>query len=356
MCIVPVASRLTEYTIELRIDANGDVAIALRDDQNDPIAASAIQYQAHKTLIGIVEDWRRSPEEYVGRFDELLGAALFAGKVGQYFLEHHNGGRLDGELLRIWIETTEPSLQRLPWEIAKGPGEYGILSAREEISVMRRPTDTVRIASPSPLTRALKVTFLVGPHDCAVADVRGLRLGPLKPPNTLQMRLQSELDESYSVELTDANEDNLKTAMSESDVVHFHGHGVEERDGHYLAFSRPNSSEAHLFSPQSVPVQSGGPRIALVVACQSGEPMNSAPVGFTDTGVPVVIAMQRTVSEDTALKFCEAFYKELATGTLDSAVFKGRRAMESEIGGNPRGTPVVYCRYKGGPLVMHEGK
>ena len=98
----------------------------------------------------------------------------------------------------------------------------------------------------------------------------------------------------------------------------------------------------------------------MLNACQSAtrDPRNFVWTGVAPAllraKVPAVVAMQFSISDDTAIVFAKNFYKVLSAGLpLDAAVAYGRRAImdrEEDERDQDWGVPVLYLRSEEGVI------
>ncbi|HEX6526889.1 MAG TPA: CHAT domain-containing protein [Streptosporangiaceae bacterium] len=141
-------------------------------------------------------------------------------------------------------------------------------------------------------------------------------------------------------------------------VFHFIGHGGWDGElGGYLRLGQEDGASDiqwtaaairddlafavrdDLDSPDQV---FGAPRLAVLNACQSGQPDEhrgtlAAAAGLAELNVPAVIAMQGPVRGRAAARFAKGLYETLTTGgPLDRAVTRARVAITDEFPQNQR--------------------
>jgi hypothetical protein len=152
--------------------------------------------------------------------------------------------------------------------------------------------------------------------------------------------------------------DNLRDELRSfgADIFHFVGHGVpgalvieEEASGKGVEMEATHLRAAF---------RSGAlPRLIVLNAC-SGAMAEEAPFsglaqGFLRQGVPAVVAMQASITDDAAVIFTRYFYRDLVeTGAVDAALTEARLRMQ--VNGHPIewGTPVLYMRALSGQLFQ----
>jgi hypothetical protein len=145
-----------------------------------------------------------------------------------------------------------------------------------------------------------------------------------------------------------ALEDRLKKAQESGTpfhVVHFDGHGVFRKDLGLggLCFEEPEDKEklekrrSKIIDAQELAAVIRDFRIPLffLEACETAkaeeDPTASVAAALLDQGVASVVAMSHSVLVETARRFVEIFYRELAGGSLvGEAMLAGQRALKSD--------------------------
>ena len=128
-------------------------------------------------------------------------------------------------------------------------------------------------------------------------------------------------------------------------VVHFDGHGVFRKDLGLggLCFEDPQDAQklekrrSQLIDAKDLAAVIRDHRIPLffLEACQSAkaeeDPTTSVAAALLDEGVASVVAMSHTVLVETARRFVESFYQQIASGTrVGEAMLAGQRALKSD--------------------------
>lgn len=234
----------------------------------------------------------------------------------------------DGERM-LTIDTTEPRILRLPWELLRDEGGY-LFS--DGISVRRRmhkvkPQDIQPFDLP---VRILMVTCrpdgagFIDPRSIATPLLESLDALPeqfevefLRPP-TLK-----ELDER----LRDASQPRVH-------IVHFDGHGVYDKGiglG-FLLFEDENHQRHQVDAEQlGTLLNKSGIPLMVLNACQSAQPDDRNPFAsvasrLIESGVGGVVAMNYSVLVETAKRFTCEFYGALARGqSVNAAIDSARR-------------------------------
>ncbi len=96
-------------------------------------------------------------------------------------------------------------------------------------------------------------------------------------------------------------------------------------------------------------------RLITLIACHGGaqagtDPFSGVGRALVERGIPAVLAMQRSIGVDTATRFTEHFYRNLArTGRVDVAANEARLQLHL-LGNREWATPALFMRLKDGLL------
>lgn len=232
----------------------------------------------------------------------------------------------DGERV-LTIDTTEPRILRLPWELLRDEGGY-LFS--EKISVRRRmhKVKPEAIQPFEPPVRILMVTCR--PDGAGFIDPRSIAAPLLDALDALPEQFEVEflrpptlkaLDER----LRDENQPRVH-------IVHFDGHGVYDKSVGlgFLLFEDEAHQRNQVDAEQlGTLLNNSGIPLMVLNACQSAQPDERNPFAsvasrLIESGVGGVVAMNYSVLVETAKRFTREFYGALARGgsvgaALDSA-------------------------------------
>lgn len=295
-----------------------------------------------------------SPEE-VG--DELF-RAIFQGDLLKSFQGCLDKAK-DGPGLRIRLRLNDvPRLARLPWEYlyqARGRGFLALSSRTPVIRYLELSEGLDTLLVEPPLRVLAVISTPRGYRELAEADEEWRRLGEAVKPLCDRGLLQLERLERPTRE---ALEERLRTG-GPFHVLHFVGHGgwSEMRGGGVLVFEDGEGRGVPVAGQSLAYLLRDHPslRLAVLNACNGARA--SSEDTFTGTaqvlvqhGVPAVVAMQSEVTDATACRFAERFYRALADGLpVDACVGEVRKTLAAEA--NPEwGTPVLYLRATDGRL------
>ena len=276
--------------------------------------------------------------------------------------------------LQLQFHRDAQDLSNLPWEFLYIPEQHDrnlmqgffFSGQRKELILTRLVPQSRYMASGSMAENLRILVAMSTPSDAGPVDTTDLRIffeqleaSPIKP--TVQY-----LDEEHCT--TDRFTETLQTFKPH--IVHFVGHGKEGQLGFIKKSSDDDYDETKGgLQTRWVPADQlqvlitnsdWVPRLIFLHACKgavasSNEAFNSCARELVYGDVPVVVAMQHSISNLDAAKFARTFYKSLGEGSdVDLAVREGRTALGNAypVWEHPRfGTPVVYLQ-TGRPIVQ----
>jgi hypothetical protein len=318
---------------------------------------------------------RRLDQSAMVDLGSQIGELLFPPSARWYFTSSISklfGNQEINQGLRIRIKCSAVELERIPWEFAylsrdsqdagRALGMRGFLVCDTRISMVRYELHS-QLMTPVQRNqsggRRRLVALLCDPED---------RRGSSAPLN-----IAEELSNLHGA-LTDASgfdfahcdpptRDVLQKLLYEgADVFHFAGHGefrAAEADGvstAYLVLQRDDgSSDEWMVDDLARRLAGKGIQLAVLGACRSAQTdgLNSwagiAP-SLIRAGIPLVIGMQYTVCDVSAIRFSKVLYEAWSKlKTIDEAVAEARSAILDlpEATGRDFATPVLYYRSGG---------
>jgi tetratricopeptide (TPR) repeat protein len=269
-------------------------------------------------------------------------------KTGRRFTVFVDSRMVKGTRKKNQAEANEAAtlLLGLPWELLHDKKGYLFLGARP-VQVRRRLPNThslegtvseppIRILLVSPRPEDEKAGYIdhrvsALPLVTALESLGDLaELTVLSPPTF----------PAFGEELNRAQE-----AGTPFHVVHFDGHGVFRKDLGLggLCFEELQDHEklekrrSHIVNADKLAEVIRDHRIPLVFldACQTAktdeDPTASVAAALLDVGVASVVAMSHSVLVETARRFVQGFYRELAAGArVGKAMLAGQRALKSD--------------------------
>jgi formylglycine-generating enzyme required for sulfatase activity len=286
-----------------------------------------------------------SGEVTIESLGRRLFQSVFAGPV--LGLWHRSLGKAGNQLrLRIRLED-DPHLLNVPWELLDDPDRGIVATERPVVRSIEGPIVPRPISMRPPL-RILAV--LSCPPALPQLDID-------KEWHILDRMLGALVANEQVVmeKLVQPTSERIRQALraEEWQVLHFVGHGLSGG----LFLGDPNG-EASPVDHETVGVLFLQDSLRLVVlnACEGACPGTSDPFsGVAQTlikrGVPAVVAMQRQVSDKTAISFAEHFYRGLARRLpIDAALMEARKELRGQ--NDPEWpVPVLYLSAPAGDLV-----
>lgn len=269
------------------------------------------------------------------RFGELLFDALMSGEVRSCFDVSLNLARRNEQGLRIRMRIEPPELAALPWELMHDKRSDSFISLSVHTPIVRY-IELQQAAEPLVARKPLNILVVISsPTDQATLSVDA--------ETGLITQALGDLVQKGDVRITtlrDANLLSIQKQLREDDyhVLHYIGHGhFGETDGEgYLVFEN-NQGRSHFVSGRKLgPLLHDEDTLRLVVlnACSTAvtaeaKPFSGVATSLVQAGIPAVVAMQTSVTDQAALQFSQVFYESIADGCpIDTAVAEGRKAIE----------------------------
>jgi hypothetical protein len=287
-------------------------------------------------------------------FGGKLFDAVFCGDIEHLFRSSLDTAARAGNGLRIRLRLPEDSeLHARPWEFLFDTESREFLAVREHTPLIRylpvaQPIPPITVEGPLRILVAM-----ASPTDHPRLDIAREWdiLCQALEPSIMSGRLKLERVRGG------CTFDNLRDALRHyhTHIFHFVGHGLpgalvlEQESGRGLEMEATHLRSAF---------PSGAlPRLIVLNACSGAidedVPFSGLAQGFLKQGVPAVVAMQASITDDAALIFTRYFYRDLIeTGAVDTSLTEARLRMQAN--GHPIewGTPVLYMRALSGQLFQ----
>jgi hypothetical protein len=247
--------------------------------------------------------------------DGIIGKSKEAARLFERFSE------VDGERM-LTIDTTEPRILRLPWELLRDEGGY-LFS--EKISVRRR-MHKVKPQSVQPFELPVRILMVTcRPDGAGFIDPRSIATPLLDALDSLPEQFEVEFLRPPTLKALD--ERLRDEAQPRVHIVHFDGHGVYDKGvGLGFLLFEDESHQRHQVDAEQLGTLLNKSGIPLMVlnACQSAQPDDKNPFAsvasrLIESGVGGVVAMNYSVLVETAKRFTREFYGALARGRSASA-------------------------------------
>lgn len=291
-------------------------------------------------------------------FGGQLFDALFQGQLLVCLGRSLDEAQRQGATLRIKLRLTDaPNLVNLPWE-------YLYYATANRFLTLSTLSPLVHFLELSEPLRPLSVTPPVGILAIAASPSDLPQLDCTRELNNLQNSL-SKLIEQQQVRVIQLQNPTLadlqrSLRQAETHVLHFIGHGVfdESTQDGQLALCDEHGRCALASAQELGKLIHNERSLRLVVlnACEGSrtslvDPFAGAAQTLVQQGVPAVIAMQFSISDQAAITFAQEFYDALADGyPVDAAVTEARVAISTRLRGGEWATPKLFMRADDGVL------
>lgn len=301
---------------------------------------------------------RSSPASTIEDFGGRLFEAVFSGDIEHLFRSSLDSAFRSGKGLRVRLRLPEDSeLHVRPWEFLFDTESREFLAVREHTPLVRylpvaQPIPPITVEGPLRVLVALSAPTDHPRLDIAREwDILRHALGPSVAAGQLDLRRVPGR----------CTFDNLRDSLRHygAHIFHFVGHGVpgalvlEQESGKGLEMEATHLRAAFPIGAL--------PRLIVLNACSGAitedVPFSGLAQGFLRQGVPAVVAMQASITDDAALIFTRYFYRDLIEiGAVDTSLTEARLRMQAN--GHPIewGTPVLYMRALSGQLFQPAAK
>ena len=300
-------------------------------------------------------DVRRSPvdREDLRRVGERLFKAVFKEAVIECFRASVEKVRAAGAGLQVCLLLDEaPELVALPWEALWDPKEQAYLADMPDLPLVRAlrgATEAQVRSQPSPPLRVLALL----PEPRGEKKLGGAtewrqileHLQPLVAAGLVQTEL---LEPPTLAELGD------RVNREPCHVLHIVAHGEREdpEAGGTLILESASGGRDRITGDDLARALSRHtpPRLVVINACHGAhaaedDAFDGLPQRLLKSGVPAVVAMRSAISDEAAVSFSAALYRQLAFGrTVEAAVVEARHTLA--LGGERAewATPALYLR------------
>jgi hypothetical protein len=288
---------------------------------------------------------------------DLLYRALFSGVPGELWQRARGMAEARDQGLRLELTMTldDPSLAklaRLPWELLYEQSARRFLFRGNRRLLLTRSPEAFQPVSPLPVVLPLRVLI-------ALAAPAGFV--ELDGPGEWQLVREAWAGRA-DVAVTCLRQTTLKALREklleiDPHIVHVVGHGARlPASGEGAIVLEDETGGAHLVSGQTLAdhLLDHHVQLAVLNACGTARlstDLNASLLSGVATaliagGVPAVIAMQRSISDQAAVRLSGVLYRRLAAGDpVDVAVAEARLALSTTgIDHFEWATPVLYLR------------
>ncbi len=309
-----------------------------------------------------------------------LFTRLFAAPLDDAFQQAHAAARARqrGLRVRLWLNSDDPALHEVPWELLHYDASGGMLrpiplATDARISFSRYLSSTEPPGIPTE-TRPLRVLLVIAAPVDLETDWTGLvgldraaeerdfrsRLAPMQRAGQIALDV-----------LDPASSEQLHAAINQAyDIIIYFGHALHHRTrGTRLVLEHSVTRKAELYDSNELVrrLQQANPRprLLILVACNTAAqhepqadtaevqmrvPTSLAARLVQQSGIPAVIAMQRLVDLSVARMFTHHLSEHLLrNGVIDTAVSMVRQRIYTPTSVQ-WSTPVLYMRNRDGQI------
>ena len=362
--------RYVDFPLELRRwSADGFEAAVPPSDvgESAPVHVPLTERELDVDLLKL-DRGAASADDVIGFGRRLADLLLPEGEIRSLFDSALDGARREDAGVRLRLIIWADPLKVLPWELAYLEPRAGERSARHFlaldplVSIVRHPPlgeqrPSLEPVDPSRL-RLVACTAQAEPY--VALDLERERQaidGAFAGFSVPGVEIEREF-------VTDATFGQLTAQLGRrADLFHFGGHGVWQSNQIDEASGRPigqgsivlrgEDGKAELVGSASLALalRGAGVRVCLLGACDAGRqdgvsPWSGIAPALIEEGVAAVVGMQFRIADRAAVRFGEAFYRELARGvSVDEAVATARLAVfHLDETGWQWAVPVLYMR------------
>jgi CHAT domain len=267
------------------------------------------------------------------QFGETLFDALISdGPVRDAYAAAKGRADANRRALRMTLSLSgAPDLMAVPWEFLFDAPSF---LAQSVWTPVVRFLDLSSAPRPLPVRLPLRILGLVSaPSGLPALEVERERAN-------LERALSGLVDAGVvQIKWLPARMPALHRELARGDdvhVFHFIGHGIYNNGEGYLAFEDPKGSGPDLVTGQKLGQMLSdrrSVRLAVLNACEAAiTPVNDPFAGVASAlvanGVPAVVAMQFSITDEVAVTFAEEFFAALAeSDPVDAAVTEACRAI-----------------------------
>lgn len=372
----------TYYTYRIRLTNYDRVQVEIRNPQNQVIREPSGVFGYKDTLKEKIDalikqaqaNELQTDDEAMALGESLFNALFDVGLRSDFSSLYTQAVHGERKLLRIELDVDEsamPDVAALPWEFMRVPQNANLgtlwLGTAPDLIFSRRRAQW-HVPNPVQLAQGekLRIALAIG----APSDLGPVVYDKVEEGLKKLAEIMPEQIELLPI-LTGADAEKIDALLAQDPhIFHFIGHGqLVEENGKAKGqialvddmFGEANWIDADFFSDL---LNTHRPGTVFLQACEGGQlSASEAFVGVASRvvqqNIPVVVAMQYEVSNQTAVRFALKFYQQLAEmSPVDRAAQNGRRAvaLNTQYKGRDFATPVLFMRVADGHLFQREGE
>ena len=285
-----------------------------------------------------------------------LGTALFDDVIGTSYTDAQRVAAASGKGLRLTLSLGEtPELLSVPWEL---------LYRRPRFLASQRSTPIVRFLEVGDAPHALPID---GPVRVLGVVASPTGLIPLDVEDE-RSRIASALDSMIDRGLVElewcdpATPRSLRHSLRDGTfhILHFVGHSDFNASGDGTLYLLDEDGAPSPVTDSVLTTLLGDQtslRLVVLNSCKGArttltDPFSGIATSLVALGLPAVVAMQFSISDDAAIVFAEELFTSLVGRQypIDAAVSEARKAVFAEVSEVEWATPVLFLRAADGQL------
>ena len=311
-----------------------------------------------------------SPKQLVEQMGTRLFNAVFHDEVLSAYRRSRDAAEHNDKGLRVRLRLNDvPELADLPWEFLYDATRHAYLALSKETPIVRYlelPERVEPLAARAPIKL---LAVLASPNNRDALDVEGEWT---RMHDALQDLVAQNKITLTRVQPPTLNALQTQLRKNEYHILHFIGHGdfddaAQQGSLVFETDARPpqEHGDARSVSEDVIATllrDARALRVVVLNACQGAQTSTHNPFAGTaprlvQAGIPAVLAMQYSISDQAALDFSSEFYKTLADGfPIDAAMNEARRAVYFNGNVIEWGTPVLFMRAEDGVIFQQENE
>jgi hypothetical protein len=360
------------YTYRICVPDERLVRVQMRDSQNQIPTEASGRFRRNKLtdeIKALIETTRNAPlkeqlndSEQTRLLGEALFDVLFDKELSQHFIDCYRRVVVQQQQrIRMELEIDEeflPHIAALPWEFMCIPKGYHTgniwLAADPKLVFLRRPkklnaAPIIQLSN----NQKLKIAFVVSkPSDLGEVQSYSVQRALDELVNQLAEKIE------ILPVINPASPQKINNLLEKKPhIFHFIGHGRLQKENNkevgQIAFVDEDYSIADWRNAEffSGLFNQYRPQVVILQACEGAkqsesEAFVSVASSLVNQNIPIVVAMQYEVSNNTATKFAYSFYEQIAKSqSVDIAVQESRYQLsltKQEHRTRDFATPVIY--------------
>jgi len=326
----------------------------LKDHAGNVLVTHTFTHRFDHYILSRLEDRRtlnfKEAAEQVRVFGRSLYDAVFGGEIAGYFISLRR--QKQDVRLRLVFSPDDGDLLRVPWEFMYDGDTFPAASERVTLS---RALEGVSTGELPPIAGRLRMLAVVS----SPIDLKDHERLNSEQEQMLIMEAVDRANAANQIEIEFLDEASLKNIGDKLDeeefhILHYTGHGEysDKDDKGYLILEDDSGNSRRVDNEMVADLLAGHKSLRLVVlsGCQTAKTSGRRALSGMATplltrDIPAVVAMQYSVSDQSATALARKLYVEIGNGAaIDLALSRARRELlvERQLGEVEFATPVLY--------------